>query len=141
MGKLLTANEIINAKDWVEERIEVPEWGGEVILRSLSALDREEVDVATTEIDTKFDEKGALRYSVLPKPVRARAKWLARGIVNEDGNRVFDEVQLEGLAKKAEAPINRLYVRLREICGLSREKVDEAEKNSEAVPSGGSSSV
>lgn len=141
MGKLLTANDIIGAKDLVDERVEVPEWGGDVILRSLSALDREEVEAETTEIETKFDEKGAIRFVPHLNPVRARAKFLARAIVDEDGNRIFDEKQLEGLAKKAEGPLDRLYRRARELSAVALPDAEAAEKNFAAVPSGASSSV
>lgn len=141
MGKLLTANEIIAAKDLAEERVDVPEWGGEVILRSLSAFDRESVEAETTTTETTFDSDGRMRFLPHIDQVKARAKFLARAIVDENGNRIFDDSQMEGLAKKSNVVIARLYLRAQELSGMTPQAVEDAEKNSASVPSDASSTA
>lgn len=139
MGKLLTANEILAAPDLKQERVEVPEWGGDVILRGLSAYDREwfELSIIEGEPAEGADGKIARKFDTL----NARAKLLSRAIVDEDGNAIFDESQLIALGRKSNDVIGRLFRKAQALSGIGENAVDKAEKNSDGDPNAGSSSV
>ena len=138
MGKLLTANDIINAQDLAQERVEVPEWGGDVIVRALSAYDREwwESQMMTDNVGADGKPAGTPKWNLL----NGRAKLLSRALIDEDGNAIFDEVQLVKLGQKNNGVVNRLFQKAQELSGLQPLAVEDAEKNSDAAPSGDSSS-
>ena len=49
MGTLLTKDEILRADDLRLERVEVPEWGGEVVLRTMTGTERDAFEAELVE--------------------------------------------------------------------------------------------
>jgi len=84
--KILTAEDILAADDLTTKKIHVPEWGGTVIIRTLSA-----------EGATAFGT-----YVSDPKNKRKAMLYLVRNsLVNPDGSYVFTEKQAEAFSKKS----------------------------------------
>lgn len=122
---ILTAEQILATKP-ATEVVPVPEWGGEVIVADMGGTARD-----------RF-ERFCLDNKSL---VGIRAVLAAATIVDERGELLFTPDQLDALGKKSGAALDRVYEVASRLNKLSQKDVEELEKNSEAAPSGGSTST
>jgi Phage tail assembly chaperone len=139
MGKLLNAGEILGVKDLKSEVVSVPEWGGDVKIRELSASDREWFQ-SQAFVDEEVTVNGKAEIRRKFNIVHLRAKLLARSIVDENDNPIFDDDEVKLLGAKSNAAIERLFVASQKLSGLDQTAVDDAAKNSVAAPNSGSNS-
>jgi hypothetical protein len=93
----LDKNSILNASDLKSETVPCPEWGGDVIIREISAIDRDRLWPALVDGEGKND------------PINLASKVLVRCIVDESGSRIFADGEAEALGKKCTGVINRLF--------------------------------
>jgi hypothetical protein len=68
-----------------------------------------------------------------------RTKFLVRCIVDEKGNRLFDNGDVARLAQKSARVMNRIWMAAMEHNNLSDQSIEELAKNSEPGPTAGSS--
>ena len=124
MGKYLTAEAILQAEDFVYDDVECPEWGGTVRIRSLSGAQRVTLKKAIDNGQDDVDEM-----------------LCVMAIVDDDGNRIFNQKQIAELSRKNTKAISRVAIRVLEISGMRNpdKAVADAEKNSGGIPSGDSS--
>jgi hypothetical protein len=108
----LSRDEIL-ATTLPSETVDVPEWGGKVILRGLTALERDDYEQAMVE--TAPD--GSVRAK--RKLHNVRASLVVRCVVDEAGERVFTDADDELLGAKDAAVINQLWDVCRRLCGMS----------------------
>ncbi|WP_284459685.1 hypothetical protein [Cupriavidus campinensis] len=123
---ILSKAAILGAADLKTEDVEVPEWGGSVRVAVMSGLARD------NWISRQGD--GKVPYSVFT------ARVLVSTVVDEDGQPVFDEADIETLRGKNQAAMDRVLAVALRLNGLAASAVEEAEKNSDAAPSGDSGS-
>lgn len=116
---ILSKEQILKAEDLKRETVPVPEWGGEVIVRTMTGAER---DAFEGEITAK---KGVNRDNI-------RAKLLARVIIGEDGKRIFDDNEIADLGDKSSSVLDRLFGIAQRLNGIGAKDVEEMEKNSEA---------
>ena len=120
---MLNRDAILKAQDLRRELVDVPEWGGEVYVRSFTALEREEVEMRSMQmVDIAT---GSIKDARQMAGLKA---WIvARTVVDSDGQRIFSDADMDGLQGKNAGVISRLAdVASR----LSELGVEEAEKNS-----------
>lgn len=121
-SKTLTAEQILSANDVKLELVEVPEWGGAVYVRQMSARAREEFDALLLgdgdgeELDTK----------------NVRARVIALAACDETGKPLFTLNQAEALAEKSNDAIDRVYDKAAALNKL-RKKDNEVEKKESAI--------
>lgn len=120
---MLSKEQILQADDLKKELVEVPEWDGQVWVRTLTG---EELDSYETSIVGKG--KSDMR--------NIRSRLIARCVVDQDGNRLFADNEAEQLGGKSAAALDRLYDVAMRLNGRSERDQKELEKNSEAVPAG-----
>lgn len=99
--KLLTANDILAAKDTKIELVDVPEWGGAVHVRQFTAAQRDEFDALLFPNPDEADPK--------PDTSNLRAKVVALAACDANGRPLFTLEQLEQIAAKSDAPVSRIY--------------------------------
>ena len=119
--KLLTREEILQAPDIPEEYVEVPEWGGTLKLRGMTASQRDKFDASL------LDQKGKQITMYL---VDARAKLASLCIVDEDNKRIFSETDIKALGDKSALALDRIYSVAQKLSGISDADLEELEKNS-----------
>lgn len=119
---VLTKDAILTAQDFQVERVNVPEWGGEVCLRPLSCR---EVERFQDELTERRRDDGRFELTDL------RASLLSKAICDESGVPLFTAEDVEALGKKNNAVMDRLFAMAREISGMD-DAVEDTEKNSEA---------
>ena len=133
-ANILTRDAILSASDLVTERVEVPEWEGYVIVRSLTGAERDKFEMSTLR-----QKKGNIETD-LGKMVNFRSRLVSLTAVDEDGARLFSDSDIELLAAKNASAINRIFDVSRRLSGLSETDVEDLEKNSEPSQDESSSS-
>ena len=122
--KLLTREDILAAPDIATERVPVPEWGGEVIVKGLSGRVYDDWQRALVEGSGK---KAKINLTM------ARAKLCALAVVDKDNKRIFSDTDLVALNAKCSAPLARIYKVVSRLSGLDDEELEEVLKNSETI--------
>ena len=120
-AKALTRDAILKIDDLKKEEVNVPEWGGTIFVRSLTGLER----------DT-FEEKlfsNTRKGQVNTTPRNIRAAMVAFCAVDEEGNRLFSESDIEALGKKSAAALNRIFEAAQRLNGWTSDDVEEMAKN------------
>lgn len=113
---ILKRDEILKAPDQVIEVIAVPEWGGEVCVRSLSAAERDRLEASMIKVRGK--EKSVNLENI-------RAKVLSMAVCDEDGKRLFSESDVKELGGKNAAAVQRVFVAAQRLAGLTDSDVEE----------------
>jgi len=110
---------ILSARDLRTETIEVPEWGTTVTLREWDGATRDRFDALALEAR----ERGG------KIPPRLRAWVAAMSIVDESGELVFGEPDIEALARKSARALDRIVEAALKLNGLAPDAVDQAKKD------------
>ncbi len=118
---LLTREAILGASDIKTEDVEVPEWGGTVRVRGLSATERDAFEQATVAIKGKKVKASFLNI---------RARIVSLSVVDEDGNRMFTESDIKALGEKSAAPMDRIYDVAGRLSGVTDADMEELAGNS-----------
>lgn len=115
---------ILEAADLRTESVDVPEWGGEVLLRELSAAQMSEFkakSVAAVDPQTRAVRDGVTLFGL--------SAWIvSRSAIGEDGKRLFTDADFSRLGEKSDQVIDRLGARVLEMSGAAT-TVEETEKN------------
>lgn len=115
---LFTKSEILEAKDLEFEDVPVPEWGAgkEVRLMSLTGTQRDSFE------DKSLVQKGANAKMNL---VNMRARLLALCIVDENGKRMFSDIDVNLLGQKNAKVLERLFSKAQEMNGMTEKDVED----------------
>jgi hypothetical protein len=113
---MLTRDQIVAIEDFAVEKVEVPEWGGFVFVRVMTAGQRD-------QFEKKFT---ADRFT------DTRAYLCAATISDDRGELLFTLADVAVLTKKSSAAIDRIFAAAMKINKLSGDDVKELEKNSKA---------
>lgn len=131
--KILTAEEILAADDYVQETVPVPEWGGSVIVKGLTGTERDAYE--SSILRARKDG------NLVPNLANARAKLAVMTVIGEDRKPIFNnEEHLIMLGRKSAKAMNRVFEVAQRLAGLRDEDIEELLGNSEAVQSEGSTS-
>ena len=126
---VLTRQQVDDAKDLVTKTVPVPEWGGDVVLRSAASADLvayEHSLVATRVVDGKPEIVSDYRNE--------EARLVVRCLVDAAGVRLYSDDEADALGKKNSAVIKRLFNIVRAMSGMAGGAVADAAKNSVAAP-------
>lgn len=112
-SKGLTRDAILGAQDLATEAVAVPEWGGTVYVRALSA-----------------GESLALQEAVAEKRGLAPViEFVAAVAVDENGKRLFAAEDVEALEAKSVAALMRVFEAGAKLNAFARRDAEELEKN------------
>ena len=115
---LLNRETILAAQDVQYETVAVPEWGGEVRVRAISAAARDDL------------EQAAYAAHTAKQPFRnMRARMVALCVVGEDGKPVFTGQDIETLGEKSAAALDRVYAAAARLNAITDSDIKELEKN------------
>ena len=113
--KILNREDILNAKDLALERLEMPEWGGDVFIRGIRADEHE-------DMESLYREDGTVTECI-------RVAYISKCTVDEKGKRLFTEEDIAGLRMKSSIPVRRLFDAIAKRCGFSQEAKKDIKKN------------
>lgn len=131
-NNMLSKKDILLAKDIKTEKVSVPEWGGDVLVRGLTGAERDEFEGSIVQIEGK---KQTMDMGNI------RARLCAMSMVDEQGVRIFDEEDVDELGKKSASALQRIFEVTQRLSGLTTEDVENLAKNLSQGPVGGSGSV
>jgi len=135
----LSRDGILGAVDIQTEKVHVPEWGDEVIIRGLTGEELDAFQGSIRQFRPTFDGKGMEPVLIQDN---MRAKLLVKCLVDEAGERLFTDQDASALGAKNGSVIDRLYDVASRLSGLSEDEKAELEGNSEpATESAGSTSA
>jgi len=121
---ILTKEAICKVNDLPTEVVSVPEWGGEVIVKTMSGIERDayEMDVYSLAMEKKKDDRNI--------PENIRAKLCAATMVNEKGNLLFSDADdIKKLGQKSARALSRVFGIARKLNGIGDEDLEDLEKN------------
>jgi hypothetical protein len=133
VGSYLTRDAILAAASLRTEEVEVPEWGGIVLVRELRGRERDEWEASLAV------QRGK---QMVPDVANMRAKLVARCVVGADLEPVFSQQDVNALGELSAAALDRVFTTASRLSGLDEKDLEEMAGNSAAAgPGGGSSSA
>jgi len=123
----LTKKQILSANDLPKEKVEVPEWGGHVFVRTLTGVERDRFE------QTLLDGKNVNMANV-------RARLVVLAAIADDGKRIFADTDATALGEKSASALDRVYGVAQRLNGLTAADVEDLAKNSGTDLSGDSTS-
>lgn len=118
---LLTRDQILQANDIQSRTIAVPEWGGEVRVRGLTGTERDRYEASLLQERKGGGYKQNLR--------NARTRLVVLGCVDEQGRRLFNDGDIEALAARSAAALERVFAAIREMSGMTEADIEELTEN------------
>ena len=128
----LDRSAILGASDITIEEIEIPEWGGFVRVKALTAAQRDQFEADSVQ-------KKGKDTSVNMANIRARL--VALTVVDAQGDPMFTRADIHALGDKSGSALGRIWDVATRLSGLSDSDIEELTKNSETDQSGDSNSV
>jgi len=111
---------ILTAEDLPREPVEVPEWGATVYVREMTGKERDEYE--SNLIDKKdMPIKERLR--------NMRAQLVVLCTVDEDGQRIFSDDDVEAVGNKSAKALNRIVDAAQNMNQLSDRDIEETAGN------------
>ncbi|WP_055563601.1 hypothetical protein [Streptomyces atriruber] len=128
---LLSREQILKADDLKTEDVPVPEWGGDVRIKTLKGKERDAFEQSMVET------KGGKQRQNLKN---FRAKLIAKCVVNENGELMFSPPDIEPLGEKSAAALSRVFDACQKLNGFSESDVEELTEGFDDAPSEDSTS-
>lgn len=121
---MLSREQIQNAQDFKKESVEVPEWGGTVYIRTMTAGHFDAYQIRAMESRGVDD-------ALNPQAIRdARVILISYTLCDASGDLLFDDEEgIEILRQKDGLVIDRLSEKAMAINGLSEAAIEDAKKN------------
>jgi len=113
---MLDKKTILNADDLPREKVSVPQWGGDVFVRTLTGAERDAFEQSCVS------NKGKSKDINL---VNIRARLCVLCICEENGMRLFNAKDVEALGKKSAAALDLLFSVAQRLNGLGNEDVED----------------
>ncbi|WP_087686809.1 hypothetical protein [Pandoraea sp. PE-S2R-1] len=123
---ILSKDQILAANDRKTVDVPVPEWGGVIRLAVMTGAERDSFHASREGRGTGIGD--------------FEAALLAATIVGADGNQVFSIDDIESLRGKNKDVLDHLAGEAATLNGIGQKAQENAEKNSDAAPSGASGS-
>ena len=92
----------ILASQLATEELDVPEWGGRVIVRALTGSERDEWDA------WRFRQAAIGEFDLHSRRI-VRAKMAQLSLVDEDGRHLFSDSDVQALSEKDGAALHRIW--------------------------------
>jgi hypothetical protein len=118
--KALTKEQILEASDIEIEKVDVPEWGGFVHVKGMTAKQRDDFESSIIR------QHGKVRRVDMSD---LRAKLAAKSICTPDGELIFTEKDIRALSDKSAGALQRVWEVAQRLSGLSDEDAEELLKN------------
>lgn len=118
---LLSRDQIFAVSDIETEEVFIPQWGGTVRVKGLTAAERDAYEAGVMQQRGKNIELN--RRNI-------RAKLVALAVIDADGNRLFGNADINALGNKAAGALDLIYGVASRLSGFSAEDEEELAKNS-----------
>jgi len=118
---LLTREGILECSDMKLEKVQTPEWGGHIFVKTFTAAERDLWEQRQYDFSTEASRTNARR--------RVRANLAAATVCDEKGKLLFTADDIDRLSEKSAAPLSRIYNVSARLNHLLAQDVKDLEKN------------
>lgn len=119
---MLNANEILNTVDFQMRKIDVPAWNTQVWIRTLSGVQRDEIEQLIVD-----DKRSNLKSLIA-----------IYSICDEDGKRFFAKDKLRDMNRKSGKALDRVFAEAMELNQMSEDDIEELTQQIKKAHSSGS---
>lgn len=131
---LLNAQDIFGADDSKTETVKVPEWGGEILIKTLTAQERDAFEAESVTTNKSGRKEQDLR--------NFRARYVSKIAINEDGSPLFKTRQeIAMLGSKSARALDRVFEAGTKLNLMTEEDIEELTEGFEEGADGDSTSV
>jgi hypothetical protein len=120
----LSKSSILSAGDVKLDKVNVPEWGGDVYIKTISGLDRD-------CFEDGYNEQKMKNF---------RSRFLVLTLCDEAGARLFTDAEVAELGKKSSLVLNRLFEKAWSLNAFTNEAIADLGNDSTVDPSDASTS-
>lgn len=113
MSEILSRDAILGCDDATTETVHIPQWGGSVRVKSLTARERDRIEQHVIGKDGKA------------KLENFRARLAVASVVNEQGRPLFAESDIAALSEKNGAALDAIATAAQRVSAISDQDVDE----------------
>lgn len=117
---VLSREAILGAADITTRSVNVPEWGGTVLVGTMSGAARDEWEQSLV---IKRGNKTEANLANI------RARLVAATVVDEDGKRLFSDADIEALGHKSSSALERVCKVAQGLNGLGDSELEELKGN------------
>ena len=121
--KFLSREETLSADDLETRDLYIPEWGGWLQIRTLTAAAKDELEIGMV-LATTNGKTGETRQLD-----NIRARFVAAAVVDGEGRKLYSDSDVEALGKKSAPALSRIFTAVQDMNGISEQDVEEMEKN------------
>lgn len=118
LNKILSRDEILTAPDLPMERVEVPEWGGSVYVRTMTGAERDAWEVNDVKRRKETGDSGNIR-----------AMLAALTLCDQSGKLLFSLADVETLGGKSAAGLDRVVDVALKLNRITQSDFEDLEKN------------
>ena len=111
---LLSKENILAANDLPLECIAVPEWGGDVMVRTMTGADRDAFEASLIGKEGRMEN--------------VRARLVSLTLCDAAGTRIFTDAEVAALGNKSARALDRVFTVAQRINGIGTDAVDAAKK-------------
>ena len=129
MSNVLSKEAILKANDLPSRTIPVPEWGGDVIVKTMTGTEKDAWE------NSLIKGKGK---NMRIDQSDVRSKLCVRVLVDEKGQRLFSDNEFPLLGRKSSKAIEKVVEVAQELNGVSDEDIEGLVGNLNAAQSGSS---
>jgi len=104
---MLSREAILNSDDLPRELVHVPEWGGDVYVSTLNGTQRDAFEQSITGKKNKMNLDNV------------RARFAVLTLVDEQGNRLFEDGDAKALGEKSASALDRVFGVAQRLNGFS----------------------
>ncbi len=113
-NNILTKSAILAANDLPSESVTVPEWGGDVLVRTMSGTDRDAFEASLLDKDGRMQN--------------ARARLVALSLCDASGTRLFEDNEIAALGLKSARALDRVFSVAQRLNGIGTEQAASVKK-------------
>ena len=118
--KFLSARDVLDLPSLVIEELDVPEWGGVVRVKMLTAKERDDFEASMVVM-----KKG----QPTPNTANARARLVQLAVVDEEGKQLFTKHDIQTLGNLPAAGLQRVFNKINEMSAISEDDLKELEED------------
>jgi hypothetical protein len=118
---ILSRDKILAAADIETQEMEIPEWGGTIVVREMTMAEVDEFGLSSAQADGRLDTR---------KMRGIRARVVSWCVVDEEGKPLFRKSDVDELLKKSNRVVDRIFDAILALSGMSpdEEGVDNSPK-------------
>jgi Phage tail assembly chaperone len=126
---MLDRDTILSKKNLRSETVDVPEWGGEVVVRELTGRERSIYEAGFSD-----SVAGDFREQTLTEKTKRfedlRAKIIVMATIDDKGSRIFKDSDIDAVNELSGSALDRLASVIMRLSGYTKDEQDRLKKSS-----------